>query len=176
MKELVSKVNECKLPMYMEDILTNNYCPNFLRMSMVREDHDYRFSYKTERYTRLDINRLNTYDKLILLRSIISLNERNEDWLIKAENYKLDPSLIYSLNNNVEEGCIRLLFYPDDTRTSFRKKIVSFAEAIKNKRNRSETELLDDFKSVCTNSDWNRTRLFLDKNILRMRNRSEYRS
>lgn len=176
MKEVRQTVNEYKLPTYIEDILTHNYCPNFLRMSMVREDNDYIFSYQTERFEKIDIGKLNTYDKMVLLRTIIALNDENEDWLVKAENYMLEPELVYSLNNNVEEGCIRLLFYPDFKRTTFQKKIMQFAEKIKNKRNKMEVDMIENFKSICEMSDWNRTRLYLDKNIMRMRNRAEYKS
>lgn len=175
MKEVRSTINEYKLPTYIEDILTHNYCPNFLRMSMVREDNDYVFSYQTERFEKIDIDKLNTYDKMVLLRTIISLNDENEDWLVKAENYLLEPELVYSLNNNVEEGCIRLLFYPDFKRMTFQKKIMLFAEKIKNKRNKMESDMIENFKSICEMSDWNRTRLYLDKNIMRMRNRAEYK-
>ena len=176
MKEVRQTINECRLPIYIEDILTHNYCPNFLRMSMVRENDDYIFSYQTERFEKLDIGKLSTYEKIVLLRTIISLNDENEDWLVKAENYLLEPELVYSLHNHVEEGCVRLLFYPDFKRMTFQKKIILFADKIKNKRNKFESDLIDSFKSMCEMSDWNRTRLFLDKNIMRMRNRSEYKS
>lgn len=176
MKEVRQEISECKLPTYIEDILTHNYCPNFLRMSMVREDNDYIFNYQTERYSRINIDKLNTVDKLVLLKSVIAINDGNEDWLIQAENYLLEPELLYSTNNNVSEGAIRLLFYPDFKRMTFRKKIILFAEKIKNKKNRMEVELIDNFKIICERSDWNRTRLYLDKNILRMQSRSEYRS
>ena len=168
MKELREEAIECKIPTYIEDILTHNYCPNFLRMSMVRENNDYTFSYQTERYKKLDVGKLDTYDKLVLLRTIISMRDGNEDWLIQDQNYMLDPELIYTLNNNVEEGCVRLLFYPDYKRYPFQKKLIVFAEQIKNARNKLETELIEKFKETCSLSDWNRTRMFLDKNILRM--------
>ncbi len=168
MKELKEEVSECKIPTYIEDILIHNYCPNFLRMSMVREGSDYTFSYQTERYRKLDIGSLDTYDKLVLLRTIISMRDGNEDWLIQDENYLLDPELIYTVNNNVQEGSVRLLFYPDYNRKTFQKKLIEFAEKLRNAKNKIETDLFEKFTSVCELSDWNRTRLFLDKNILRM--------
>lgn len=176
MKEIRHEINDCNLPTYIEDILTNNYCPGFLRMSMVRENNDYVFNYQTDRFNRLDISKLTTYDKMVLLRTIISLNDRNEDWLIAGDNYLIEPELIYSLNNSVEDGCVRLLFYPDFKRMTFQKKIIIFAERIKNKRNKPEVDLIDSFKNICESSDWNRTRQYLDKNILRMRSRNEYKS
>lgn len=168
MKEIKQAINGYRIPLYMEEILTHNYCPNFLRMSMVREDNDYHFSYQTERYKRLDISKLDTYSKLVLLRSIINLNEKNEDWLIKAENYLIEPELIYSINNCVDDGSVRLLFYPDSKRMSFNNKIILFAEKIINRKEHSEAELIEKFRTVAEQGDWNRTRLFLDKHILRM--------
>lgn len=176
MKDVRQEISEYKIPTYIEDILTHNYCPNFLRMSMVRENDDYVFNYQTERYTRLDANALNTLDKLVLIRSVISLNENNEDWLIKAENYLLEPELVYCVNNNVREGCIRLLFYPDFNRMSFKKKIILFADKLKDRKNRIESELIESFIEIAETCDWNRTRLFLDKNILRIQTRDDLRS
>lgn len=168
MKNLKEAACECTIPTYIEDILIHNYCPNFLRMTMVREGSDYTFSYQTERYKRLEISRLDTYEKLVLLRTIITMRDGNEDWLIQDENYMLDPDLIYTLNNNVQEGCVRILFYPDYRKLSFQKKLLEFAEKIRNTRNKIEAEVFEKFKAVCELNDWNRTRMFLDKNILRM--------
>lgn len=177
MKDINQRINGYYIPTYMEEILTHNYCPHFLRMSMVREDDVYRFSYQTDRFRRLDVGRLSTYDKLKLLRSLIILNERNRDWFISAENYLIEPELVYCLSNSVDEGCVRLLFYPDNRRLSFENKIVTFAEKLKDTKEHDESELIDRFKGVAESGDWNRTRLFLDKNILRMesgiRNKSQ---
>ena len=175
MKNMKQEINGYHMPTYMEDILTHNYCPNFLRMSMVKERNDYVFSYQTGRYRKLDTDRLDTYLKLVLLRTVITLNERNADWLIKSENYLLEPELVYSLNNNVEDGCVRLLFYPDVQKQSLERKIVRFADTICNRNDSAERELIDKFKEVAEKADWNRTRLFLDKNIMRLQARKELR-
>ena len=168
MNDIVHEINEYRIPTYMEEILTNNYCPNFLKMSMLRENNDYVFNYQTDRFQRIDISSLTTCLKLCLLRTIISLGERNTEWLIKADNYLLEPELIYSYNNSVSEGNVRLLFYPDSNRISFDRKLAAFAEKIKNKRDRKENELLDQFKNYVENCELNKARMFLDKNIMRM--------
>ena len=143
---------------------------------MVKENNDYIFSYQTERYQILDVNRLTTLDKLVLLKSIIRINDYNEDWLIKAENYLLEPELIYTINNKVTDGNIRLLFYPDFNRATFKKKIVLFSDKIKNRKNKNECDIIEGFKTICENNDWNRTLLYLDKHILRMNNNGEYKA
>ena len=43
-----------RLPAYIEEILTQNYCPGFVRMSMVRESEHYNFSYKPGAFRKLD--------------------------------------------------------------------------------------------------------------------------
>lgn len=160
-----------RLPIYIEDILTNNYCPNFLRMSMLREDDRYVFNYSTDRYKKINIDSLDTYMKLVLLRSIVAINERNKEWLIKAENYLIEPELLYAIDNRVDENFMKLLFYPDFKKMKFEYKIIIFAEKIKNRNDKREVEVIDAFKSIAENGDINRLKIFLDKNITRIENR-----
>lgn len=173
MKEIRQRINECKIPRYMQDILTNNYCPYFLRMSMLHENEDYTFNYQLDRYKKLDIAILDTEDKLTLIKSIVLLKERNEKWLIGVENYLIDPELVYSIDNRVDENNIRILFYPDFNKLSFKVKMLRFVEKIKTFSNHEEIELLNQFKVIVDTNDWNRAKLFLDKNILRMATRGE---
>lgn len=168
MKEIQQAVRGYRIPLYMEEILTHNYCPHFLRMSMVREKDQYKFCYSADRYNRLNTEILNTYQKLVLLRTIMNLNERNMDWLIGPENYLIEPELIYSLNNCVDDGCVRLLFYPDLNRISFDNKLVHLSERIRNNKDSMESDIFDRFRAIAETGDRNRTRLFLDKHILRM--------
>lgn len=176
MKDITHEINEYHIPSYMEEILTNNYCPNFLKMSMVRENNDYVFNYQTDRFRKIDISGLTTCLKLNLLRTIISLSEKNMDWLIKADNYLLEPELIYSYNNNVNEGNIRILFYPDSNKISFDRKLSAFAEKIKNRKDRKENELIDQFKNYVEHRELNKARMFLDKNIMRLEMANENRA
>lgn len=168
MDSIKQEANECNIPNYMVEILSNHYCPNFMNMNMVKENNEYIFNYQTGRYKKLDINLLDTHLKLILLKSIVLLNERNEGWLIKAESYLIDPDLIYTINNNVNDGNVRMLFYPDARKIEFGKKISMFAEMIKNRRDKAEIEVIDKFRRIAENEDCNRMKVFLDKNILRL--------
>jgi len=161
------------IPLYMEEILINNYCPYFLKMNMVRENENYKFNYQTGRFRKVNFDNMDLYNKLILLRSLLILNERNSEWLIKAENYMIEPELIYCLNNCVDDGSVRMLFYPDNKRVSFEQKIIDFSEKIKNKNDSREMDVLNKFRDVAQTGDSNRTRLFLDKNILRLETRKE---
>lgn len=170
MNNVKQEMSGYRLPMYIEEILINNYCPNFLRMSMCREDDRYVFNYRTERYRKINIETLDTYMKLLLLKSIISINERNNDWLIKAENYLIEPELMYTVENMVDEKFIKMLFYPDFKKMKFEYKIILFAEKIKNNKDKREVELIDAFKHVAEKGDINRLKIFLDKNIGRIEN------
>ncbi|HHW95591.1 MAG TPA: hypothetical protein GX736_06685 [Mogibacterium sp.] len=171
MNRIKQEMSGYRLPMYIEEILTNNYCPHFLKMSMIREDERYVFNYTTERYKKINIDALDTYMKMLLLRSIIVLNERNKEWLIKAENYLIEPELIYSVNNIVDEKFIKILFYPDFKKMKFEHKIIIFAEKIKDKNDKEESNLINTFKTIAEKGDMNRVKIFLDKNISRIENR-----
>lgn len=171
MNRIKQEMSGYRLPMYIEEILTNNYCPHFLKMSMIREDDRYVFNYTTERYKRINIDALDTYMKMLLLRSMIVLNERNKEWFIKAENYLIEPELIYSVNNIVDEKFIKILFYPDFKKMKFEHKIIIFAEKIKEKNDKEESNLINTFKNIAEKGDMNRVKIFLDKNIARIENR-----
>ena len=73
-----------RMPFYVEEILTQNYCPGFMRMSIVREEDRYAFSYKTDSFVRLDASSMRLYDKLLLIRNLIDMSENNSDHLINA--------------------------------------------------------------------------------------------
>lgn len=165
-------LNGYRIPSYMEEILTHNYCPYFIRMSMVREGQSYRFAYRPGKLTRLNVRDLDTYGKLVLLRSLFTLNEAAEGYLISADNYLIEPELIYSESGSTTSDRIRLLFYPDVKRLRFRHKITQFTERIKEGAGREERELLDQFREIAEGGDLNRSKMFLDKNILRIESRT----
>ena len=171
MKELREDVGECKIPTYIEDILTHNYCPNFLRMSMVRESDDYTFRYQQDRYKKIQIEKLNTYMKMILLKSLLEIVDRNEEWLIGAETYLIEPELVYSIDNSVDASSLKLLFYPDFSTVDLSTKIANFSRRITNLKDGEEVEMMNQFVDYVCANNWNKARIFLDKNILRMETR-----
>lgn len=171
MKNIKQEVNDFYLPGYMQEILTNNYCPNFLRMSMVRESNDYTFRYQSDRYKKIQIDKLNTYSKMVLIKSVLEIVEKNEEWLIRAESYLIEPDLIYSINNSVDVSSIKLLFYPDYAMRDMSEKLSSFGKKLVNLHNDEEVDLICQFSEIIKNKDYNKARIFLDKNILRMETR-----
>ena len=171
MDNLRHGMNGYTIPAYIEEILSHNYCPVFIRMSIVRDGQSYRFSYRPGILTRFRNEESDSYTRLVLLRSLITLNETAEEHLITADNYLIEPELIYTSGGSTEAGCVRLLYYPDARRIRFPGKLMMFTERIRDKSNREERELTDQFSEVLENGDLNRAKMFLDKNILRIENR-----
>lgn len=160
-----------RMPAYVEEILTQNYCPNFMRMSIVRESGNYSFRYKKDSLDRLDIQGLRLYDKLLLIRNLILLSENTSDHLIEAQDYLIEPELVYSRGSRVDTESIRLMYYPDIKKLDFRFKIVLFADRIMNKNIKEEREMAGRIREAAEPGDINRIKLFLDKSISRMENR-----
>lgn len=165
-------MNGYRIPSYMEEILTHNYCPHFVRMSMIRDGQSYRFSYRPGSMTRLNIQNLDIYEKLVLLRSLITINESAGGYLIGAENYLLEPELIYTSDGSPTVKSIRILFYPDVKKLRFPEKMMRFTERIKEGLSKEEREILTQLTDTIDTGDMNRARMFLDKNILRIESRS----
>ena len=160
-----------RLPAYVEEILTQNYCPGFMRMSMVREREHYSFSYKPGAFRKLDYVRLSLYEKMILIRSLITLCEKNKEHLISPESYLIEPELIYLRDNSVSADDVKLMFYPDIKALSFRYKLVLFADRILDKRIKEEKDAADLFRQASEQGDINRMKLMLEKQITRHENR-----
>ena len=172
MKNIRQEISDCNIPGYLQDILTNNYCPNFLRMSMVRESNDYTFRYNSGRYKKLQVDRLNTYMKIVLIKSILDLIEKNEEWLIKSDTYLIEPELIYSVDNSVDISSLKLLFYPDYAMEDLSTKLRKFCKKITDLNKTDEVELMNQLREIIGRNDFNRARIFIDKNLLRMETRT----
>lgn len=170
MQRINQNLTGYRMPAYVEEILTENYCKNFVRMSIVKESGNYSFSYKPAGLTRLDTSVMTLYDKLLLIRNLISLNENTSDHLIEGESYLLEPELVYAKGGNVGMDSLRLLYYPDVKKLDFRYKIVLFADRILNKDIREEREMAERIRSAAEPGDMNRLKMFLDKAVLRMEN------
>lgn len=160
-------INNYLMPTYMRDILINNYCPSFLSMTIVKEDDAYKFSYDTGHNKRLEMNALTTVQKLQLLRSVMKLNYTSEDWLIKAEEYLLEPELLYSYNNGVKSDDLRILFYPDFKNQEFNVKFALLIDKIKDRKNRRECEIFDKLKELSLEGDM----MILERTIVKYTNR-----
>ncbi|MBQ6440813.1 MAG: hypothetical protein IJJ06_11980 [Mogibacterium sp.] len=170
MQRINQNMTGFRMPAYVEEILTENYCKNFVRMSIIRDRGNYSFSYKPAGLSRLDPSSLSLYEKILLIRNLISLSENTSDHLIGAESYLIEPELVYAKGGNVDVESLRLLYYPDVKKLEFRYKIVLFADRILNKSKREEREMAERIRSAAEPGDINRLKLFLDKTVLRLEN------
>ena len=171
MEKIKQDMTGYRMPAYIEEILTQNYCDNFMRMSILRNKGSYSFSYKPGSLSKLDLGCLSLYDKLLLLRNLISMSENTEDHLIGSESYLLEPELVYAKGRNVDIDSIKLMYYPDVKKLDFRYKIVLFADRIMNKNIKEEREMAEHIREAAQPGDINRIKLFLDKAIIRIENR-----
>lgn len=170
MQRIDQNMTGYRMPAYVEEILTENYCKNFVRMSIIRDGGSYSFSYKPAGLSRLDMSSMRLYDKLLLIRNLISMSENTSDHLIEAENYLIEPELVYAKGGNVDINSLRLLYYPDVKKLDLRYKIVLFADRIMDKGIREEREMADRIRSAAEAGDMNRLKMFLDKTVLRLEN------
>ena len=177
MERIKQDMTGYRMPAYIEEILTQNYCDNFIRMSILKDKGSYSFSYKPGSLNRLDPGSMSLYDKLLLLRNLISMSESTEDHLIGPESYLLEPELVYAKGGNVDIGSLKIMYYPDVKKLDFRYKIVLFADRIMNKSIKEEREMAERIREAAAPGDINRIKLFLDKAIMRLENRmNEHRS
>lgn len=160
-----------RIPAYVEDILTHNYCHGFIRMGMVREHDKYRFSYKPGAYRKLDYRDMSLYEKLILIRTLIEICERNKEHLIYPETYLIEPELIYMRDSRIAADDVRVMYYPDIKALNFRYKLVLFADRILSKKIKEERDASDRIRQAAESGDINRIKLLLDKQIMRLENR-----
>ena len=168
MQRINQNMTGYRMPAYVEEILTENYCKNFVRMSIIKDSGKYSFSYKPAGLSRLDPSSMKKKKKLLLIRNLISMSETASDHLIEAESYLIEPELVYSKGGNVDINSLRLLYYPDIKKLEFRYKIVLFADRILNRKIREEREMAERIRSAAEPGDINRLKMFLDKTILRL--------
>ena len=109
---------------------------------------------------------------MLLVRSLISIGEATQNFLVGPENYLIEPELVYSAGNSTLAGNLKLLFYPDIKKLEFPRKLMLFTERIKNNSIRDEREVFSQFRDIMENGDINKGKMFLDKHLMRIENRS----
>lgn len=162
-KSLKQSITGYSMPIYLAEILTKNYCKGFLRMSIMCENGAYMFTYDIERFSRIEIRKLDICGKLSLIETLIKLNHENEEHLIMADSYLIEPELIYSINNKVSRDRIRLLFYPDFKKMSFSCKIKIFTDKITDRRKQNEMEVLEQVKQLIDDGNMIKTLRYINK-------------
>lgn len=159
------------LPNYVEEILTRNYCRGFVRMSMIKKQDRYSFSYKPGVFKKMDYAEMSLYEKMILIKSLITVIEKNKEHLIWPETYLIEPELIYLRDNKVSSDDVRIMYYPDLKTLNYRYKLMLFADRILDKSIKEERDAADQLRQSAESGDINRIKLMLDKQIMRLENR-----
>ncbi len=155
------------VPIYMIEILTKNYCKSFLRMSIVKDDDGYIFSYDVKNLKRLDISKLRPHEKFGLIATLIEMGAFNEQHLVAGENYLLEPELIYETRDGAPKKQIKLMFYPDATKMPFEDKLGIFMEKIKAVSGGKEREVIMRAQAFIEAGDMKRAHRYLVKTACR---------
>lgn len=153
MKNLIQRINHYNMPNYLSHILTSHYNDNFIKMSVIKEKKNYIFSYDIGRYKKINLKKLNFEQKIDLLLAICRIKRENEETLIPASEYLIEPELIYSIDENSLNG-MKMIFYPDSQKLSFDKKIYLFANRIIDVSSAKELLFLKSFNdiAICRNT------------------------
>lgn len=167
-KWLKQEITGYHMPMYLNDILTGNYNRNFLRMSIIKDGDAYMFSYDTADLRKIKTGDMTLHEKMQLIRGIIEISEENDNHLVMARKYLLEPELIYSRNNSVTKERLKLLFYPDFNEMEFEDKLILFIDRITDMRKETEVKEMEDLKEMVFKGDRLRLLRYLDKRIVRL--------
>lgn len=167
-KWLKQEITGYHMPMYLNDILTGNYNRNFLRMSIIKDGDAYMFSYDTADLRKIKTGDMTLHEKMQLIRGIIEISEENDNHLVMARKYLLEPELIYSRNNSVTKERLKLLFYPDFNEMEFEDKLILFIDRITDMRKETEVREMEDLKEMVLKGDRLRLLRYLDKRIVRL--------
>ena len=167
-KWLKQEITGYHMPMYLNDILTGNNNRNFLRMSIIKDGDAYMFSYDTADLRKIKTGDMTLHEKMQLIRGIIEISEENDNHLVMARKYLLEPELIYSRNNSVTKERLKLLFYPDFNEMEFEDKLILFIDRITDMRKETEVKEMEDLKEMVLKGDRLRLLRYLDKRIVRL--------
>lgn len=170
------RINGFEMPDYLTEILICEYTDTFLPMSIFKEGSTYVFSYDLCNFEKIKAKVMNYNQKLSLIKSIIEISEKNNNYLIADSGYEVNLNTIYFNHNNPEKPKIRLLYYPDLKNTPIWEKIKKLAieifeeesigkESI-NRESVNKDELLNGLFSVIESRNANKVNRYIDKKLI----------
>ena len=172
------RINGFDMPNYLTEILISGYTDTFLPMSIFKERSTYIFLYDLCNFEKINAKEMNNNQKLNLIKSIIEISEKNNNYLIPDSGYEVNLNTIYFNNNNSEKTKIRLLYYPDLKNTPIWEKIKKLAIEIfkeesigKESINRgsvNKDDLLNGLFSVIESRNANKVNRYIDKKLIRL--------
>lgn len=172
------RINGFDMPNYLTEILICGFTDTFLPMSIFKEGNTYIFSYDLCNFEKIKAKVMNNNQKLNLIKSIIEISEKNNDYLIPDSGYEVNLNTIYLNNNKSEKPKIRLLYYPDLKNKPIWEKIKKLAieifkeesigkESI-NRESVNKDELLNGLFSVIESRNANKVNRYIDKKLIRL--------
>lgn len=172
------RINGFDMPNYLTEILICGHTDTFLPMSIFKEGNTYIFSYDLCNFEKIKAKVMNNNQKLSLIKSIIEISEKNNNYLIPDSGYEVNLNTIYFNHNNPEKPKIRLLYYPDLKNKPIWEKIKKLAieifkeesigkESI-NRESVNKDELLNGLFSVIESRNANKVNRYIDKKLIRL--------
>lgn len=175
------RINGFDMPDYLTEILICEYTDTFLPMSIFKERSTYVFSYDLCNFEKIEAKVMNNNQKHSLIKSIIEIAEKNNNYLIPDSGYEVNLNTIYFKQNSSEEPKIRLLYYPDLKNISIWGKIKKLAIEIFNEEsignigkeslNResvNKDEILNGLFSIIESRNANKINRYIDKKLIRL--------
>lgn len=110
------------LPEYLSDVLTLDTAGTFLHMSVEVQENTTVFVYDLCGMEQINLRTMSTVDRIRLMEILLDIDDINEDHLIPASAYLIEPELIYCRNHQLTFNSVRILFYPDTHKKDFMYK------------------------------------------------------
>lgn len=162
-RKLKQYITGYEMPGYVSTILVNNYCDSFLKMNILKDRDTYMFNYDAGIRDIIHIKSLSTREKVELIETLLELGKRNDDHMLKGEDYLLEPELVYTLEGRVDKGSVKLLYYPDSNGVAFNTKLCIFADKIMSDQNENEEKTITRIKEALAENDAVKARRIIDR-------------
>ncbi len=165
-KSVKYRIQGYHMPEYIIDVLTGGYTDTFLPMSIFKERDSYIFLYDKGNLQKLNVDIMNRIQKINLIKTLINIYEKNNNFLIPGRAYKLDTSMIYYFNEKDDYKKMRIMYYPDLKGVSFYEKLTDLVKDIFHVKDGLEENIAKIMIDAIESKDMNRLRRYIDKKII----------
>lgn len=165
-KSVKHRIQGYYMPEYLIDVLTGGYSDTFLPMSILKDRDSYTFLYDMGNLKKINIESMNSIQKIKLIKSLLGISEKNKDFLIPEEIYKLDMSTIYCFDGSDNYKRMRIMYYPDLNAIPFYKKLGNLVKEIFQGNDGQELNTAKLMIDAIESKDMNRLRRYIDKRLM----------
>ncbi|NLY82082.1 MAG: hypothetical protein GX078_04830 [Clostridiales bacterium] len=169
MKSVIKRtVNRNEVPDYLIEIISMNYDKCFLDITTIENNDKITMIYDVKNQSKIDIKGYSLYQVISLIKDIVICEETNENHLIFPEDYLISLDLIYT---STKSNGIKLLYYPDETRSGFYEKLMGLIREISDHYQYSDKALLLSIIDNISQTEFNTMKLIkhledLEENVL----------